>query len=143
MRSGQAGADAFLDGEGRLCIPKDSSRMMLEDERASDSERSAALDGWVAAFEREIEQSGDFATSIAAMTAHGCFDVRAVVERWILANPTGNVTLEQMQPALQEPVPLRLVLEEAPAVDEGAALREPALDAERTSPRPEAASTPT
>jgi hypothetical protein len=47
-----------------------------------------------------------------------------------------------MQPALQEPVPLRLVLEEAPALEEGAALREPALDAERTPPRPEAASTP-
>lgn len=116
--------------------------MMLEEERAGDSERSAALDGWVAAFEREIEQSGDFAKSIAAMTAHGCFDVRAVVERWILANPTGTVPLEQMQPALQEPVPLRLVLEEAPALEEGAALREPALDAERTPPRPEAASTP-
>ena len=116
--------------------------MMLDEERAGDSERSAALDGWVAAFEREIEQSGDFAKSIAAMTAHGCFDVRAVVERWILANPTGTVPLEQMQPALQEPVPLRLVLEEALPLEEGAAQREPALDAERASPRPEAASTP-
>src|SRR5258705_7150157 len=132
----------LLDGEGRLCIPKDPSRMTLEEERPGDSERSAALDGWVAAFEREIEQSGDFAKSIAAMTAHGCFDVRAVVERWILANPTGTAPLEQMQPALQEPVPLRLVLEEAPALEEGAALREPPLAPERAAPRPGAASTP-
>jgi hypothetical protein len=116
--------------------------MTFEGEPAGDIERSAALDGWVAAFDREMEQSGDFATSVAAMTAHGCFDVRAVVERWILANPTGNVTLAQLQPALQEPVPLRPVLEETPALDEAAAAREPALDAGPTSPRPEAASSP-
>lgn len=131
-----------LDGEGRLCIPKDAGRMTFEEEPAGVSERSAALAGWVAAFDREMEQGGDFATSIAAMTAHGCFDVRAVVERWILANPTGNVTLAQVQPALQEPVPLRLVLEETPALEEAAAPREPALDAARTSPGPEAASSP-
>jgi hypothetical protein len=127
-----------LDDEERLCIPKDAFRMMLEDEPAGDSERSAALDGWVAAFEREIEQSGDFAKSIAAIKAHGCFDVRAVVERWILANPTGNVTRAQVQPAPQEPV-LRLVPEEAPALEEAAAPPEPVVNA---SPRPEAASSP-
>ena len=111
--------------------------MTFEEEPMGESERSAALDGWVAAFDREMEQSGDFATSIAAMTAHGCFDVRAVVERWVLANPTGSVTLAQLQPALQEPVP-----EETPALEEVAAPREPALGAEQTSPRPEAASSP-
>ena len=67
---------------------------------------SAALDGWVAAFEREMEQTGYFATSVGAMTAHGCFDVQAVVERWILANPTRTMTLAQVQPALRE-TPLR------------------------------------
>jgi hypothetical protein len=133
------GADAF-DGEGRLCIPKDASRMTFEAEPAGDSERSAALDGWVVAFDREMEQSGDFAMSIAAIAAHGCFDVRAVAERWTLANPTG--TLAQLQPAPQEPVPLQPVLEETPALEEAAAPREPTLDAERTSPRPEAASSP-
>jgi hypothetical protein len=116
--------------------------MTLAEAAAGDSERSAALDGWVVAFDREMEQSGDFATSVAAMTAHGCFDVRAVVERWILANPTGDASLAQVQPARQEPVPLRLVLEEAPALEEAASSREPALDAERTSPGPEAASSP-
>jgi hypothetical protein len=116
--------------------------MTLAEAAAGDSERSAALDGWVVAFDREMEQSGDFATSVAAMTAHGCFDVRAVVERWILANPTGDATLAHVQPARQEAVPLRLVLEEAPALEEAASSREPPLDAERTSPRPEAASSP-
>jgi hypothetical protein len=134
----------LVDCEGRLCIAKDASRMTLEEASAGDNERSAAIDGWVAAFDREMEQSGDFATSIAAMTAHGCFDVRAVVERWTLAHPTGSVTLAQVQPALQlqEPVPLRLVVEETPELEEAAAPPEPALGAERTSPRPEAASTP-
>jgi hypothetical protein len=116
--------------------------MTLEEEPAGDIDRSAALDGWVAAFDREIEQSGNFATSVAAMTVHGCFDVRAVVERWILANPTGSVTVAQLQPALQEPAPLRLVLEETPVVEDAAAPPERALDAERTSPRPEVASSP-
>jgi hypothetical protein len=116
--------------------------MTFAEEPAGDSERSAALDGWVAAFDREMEQGGGFATSVAAMNAHGCFDVRAVVERWILANPTGNVTTAQVQPALQEPVPLLLVLEETPALEEAAAPREPGLDVQRTSPRPEVASSP-
>jgi len=116
--------------------------MTFEQERVGDSERSAALDGWVVAFDRELEKSGDFATSIAAMTAHGCFDVRAVVERWILANPTVNVSPPQVQPAQQEPVTLRLVPEEEPAAEEAAAPPEPAVDAERTEPRPEAASSP-
>jgi hypothetical protein len=106
--------------------------MTSEDALAGDRERSAALDGWVAAFDREMEQSGDFAKSVAAMTAHGCFDVRAVAERWILANPTGSAIVP---PALQEPV-----LEEPPALE--AARPEPAPRAERKSPRPEAGSSP-
>jgi hypothetical protein len=116
--------------------------MTFEAARVGDSERSAALDGWVAAFDREIQQNGDFATSVAAMTAHGCFDVRAVVERWMLANPTGNATVAPVQPAVKEPLPLRLVPEDAPAPEEAAAPREPAVTAERTSPRPEGVSSP-
>ena len=132
----------LLDGERRLSIPKVASRMTFEQQPAGEIDRSAALDGWVAAFDREMEQSGDFATSVAAMTAHGCFDVRAVVERWILANPTGNVTVAQLQPAVQEPAPRVLVLEEAPVVEVAAAPRERALDAVPASPRPEVASSP-
>ena len=116
--------------------------MRFEEEPAGDDERSAALDGWVAAFDREMEKCGDFATSVAAMTAHGCFDVRAVVQRWILANLPGNAIVAQPQPALQEPVPLQPVLEEAPTLEAAAAPREPAVDAEPTSPRPEAGSSP-
>jgi hypothetical protein len=115
--------------------------MTFEQEPAGDDERSAALDGWVAAFDREMVESGDFATSVAVMTTHGCFDVRAVVERWILANPSGDVTLVQMQPAYQEPVMLRLVPEEAPA-PEDAARPESAPEAERMPVLPVPASSP-
>ena len=79
--------------------------MTCAEEPAGESERSTALAGWVVAFDREMVQGGDFATSVAAMSAHGCFDVRAVAERWILANPTGTMPLVQVEPALQEPVP--------------------------------------
>ena len=82
--------------------------MTYEAEPAGDIERSAALDGWVVAFDREMEQSGDFATSVGAMTAHGCFDVRGVVERWILANPSDDVPVAQVQPVLDEPVHLHV-----------------------------------
>jgi hypothetical protein len=116
--------------------------MTFEDAPVGDSERSAALDGWVASFDRELQQCGDFATSVAAMTAHGCFDVRAVVERWILANPTGTVTPAQVQPAPQEAAPPGLVLEEPAALEVAATAPEPALDAERTSRSPETASSP-
>ena len=111
-----------------------ASGMTFEQEPVGASERSAALDGWVAAFARELEQTGDFAASVGAMTAHGCFDVHAVVERWILANPTSPVTLAQMQPALREHAPLRLVVDEDVVLDEEPALQEvlvplePALD---------------
>ena len=122
--------------------------MTLQEEAASDSERSAALDGWVAAFDREMEHGGDFTRSVAAMTAHGCFDVRAVVERWIQANPTDNMPSAQVEPARTEPVALRLVVEEAPAPEkalppeEAAAPPEPAVDAEPRSRRPETPSSP-
>jgi hypothetical protein len=109
---------------------------------AGDDARSAALDGWVAAFDREMEQSGDFTKSVAAMRAHGCFDVRAAVERWILANPHDTVTLVRPHPALQEPVPLRPVLVEVAALEEAGAPREPAVHEERTGPRPEVESSP-
>ena len=134
----------LVDGEARLRTPKDESRMTPEAASAGENERSAAIDGWVAAFDREMQQSGNFAMSIAAMTAHGCFDVRAVVERWTLAHPTGSATPAQVQPALQvqEPVPLRLVGEEPPGLEEAVPPPEPAVAAEPTSPRPEAASTP-
>jgi hypothetical protein len=132
--------------------------MTFEQEPVGASERSAALDGWVAAFARELEQTGDFAASVGAMTAHGCFDVHAVVERWILANPTSPVTLAQMQPALREHAPLRLVVDEDVVLDEEPALQEvlvplePALDVlpldvtpldvDLTSRKPGAASSP-
>jgi len=132
--------------------------MTFEQEPVGASERSAALDGWVAAFARELEQTGDFAASVGAMTAHGCFDVHAVVERWILANPTSPVTLAQMQPALREHAPLRLVVDEDVVLDEEPELQEvlvplePALDVlpldvvpldvDLTSRKPGAASSP-
>jgi hypothetical protein len=128
--------------------------MTFEEEPVGAPERSAALDGWVAAFEREMEQTGDFATSVGAMTAHGCFDVHAVVERWILANPTRTMTLAQVQPALREAAPLRLVrdeelvreeelvLEEVPTLEEVAAPLEPALDPELASRKPGVGSAP-
>lgn len=122
--------------------------MTRQEEAAGDSERSAALDGWVAAFDREMEHGGDFTRSVAAMTAHGCFDVRAVVERWIQANPTGNMPVAHVEPAQPEPVALRLVVEENPSpeaasdTEEVAALAEPAVEAEPGSRRPETASSP-
>ena len=135
-----------------------ASGMTFEQEPVGASERSAALDGWVAAFARELEQTGDFAASVGAMTAHGCFDVHAVVERWILANPTSPVTLAQMQPALREHAPLRLVVDEDVVFDEEPALQEvlvplepaldvlpldvPPLDVDLTSRKPGAASSP-
>ena len=92
--------------------------MTSEAEPAGEIERSAALDGWVVAFDREMEQSGDFAASVGAMTAHGCFDVRGVVERWILANPSDDAPVAQVQPAVEEPVQLHVVPEEAPVIEE-------------------------
>jgi len=130
----------LVDVTEEAAIPDVASSMTFEEEPMGDGERSAALDGWVAAFDREMEQTGDFAKSTAAMNAHGCFDVRAVVERWILANPTGSVATPPL-PALPEPLPLRLVPEVAPGPEDADA-PEPALVERRASPRPDAGSTP-
>jgi hypothetical protein len=111
-------------------------------EPAGEIELSAALDGWVVAFDREMEQTGDFATSVGAMTAHGCFDVRGVVERWILANPTDTVTVAEVPPAPAEPAVLQLVPDEVPTLDESGESPEPARVEEPMSPRPAAGSSP-
>ena len=142
--------------------------MTFKEVPAGESERNVALDGWVAAFDREMEQSGDIAASTAAVAAHGCFDVRAVVERWILTNPTAGAALAQVQPAPQEPTAPRLlkeapapvlvleeipviVLEEAPPavvsevappVSDAGEERTPSADEELTSRRPAAESSP-
>src|SRR3954454_18972509 len=78
-------------------------RTVDDDAALAEGELSAALDGWVAAFDREMEQTGDFAMSVGAMTAHGCFDVRTVVERWVLTNPMSDVIFMKSQPAEQDP----------------------------------------
>jgi hypothetical protein len=109
-----------------------------DDAALAEGELSAALDGWVAAFDREMEQTGDFAMSVGAMTAHGCFDVRTVVERWVVANPIGDVIFMKPQPALQEPELLELPQPEpevSPEPEEALTPPEPAWEAQRTSPR--------
>ena len=45
-------------------------------------------------------------------------------------------------PPLEEPAPLQLVPEQTPVVEAAAAPRAPAPEAERTSPRPDASSSP-
>ena len=129
-----------LDVNDDAASPDDASRTTLADEHVGESERSAALDGWVAAFDREME-NGDFAASVAAMTAHGCFDVRAVAERWMLANPSGDTALVQVQPALPEPE-LEPVPEEIQAPAEVVERRMPALEGEPPLSRRQAAATP-
>ena len=120
---------------------------MDDDSGLVEGELSVALDGWVAAFDREMEQTGDFAMSVGAMTAHGCFDVRTVVERWVLTNPMSDVIFMKPQPASQEPELLEIEIELAPelapepeaAPEPGESLAspepEPAWDEQRTSPR--------
>jgi hypothetical protein len=109
---------------------------------ACELELSAAVDGWVAAFDRQIEENGDFATAVAAMKADGCFDVRAVVERWVITNPTGAAPVAQVPPAPQELESLQPVLEERPDVGEAAAAPDPAAAPERISLRPQGAAAP-
>ena len=46
--------------------------MTFKEVPAGESERNVALDGWVAAFDREMEQSGDIAASTAAVDASTC-----------------------------------------------------------------------
>jgi hypothetical protein len=78
--------------------------MIFDDESQRDRERSEAIEAWVAAFGREMAQTGDLAAAVATMSAHGCFDLRAVVERWVMSNPTGDVVVAYARPVLQEPV---------------------------------------
>lgn len=78
--------------------------MILHDESQQDRERAEAIEAWVAAFGRELAQTGDFAAAVATMAAHGCFDLRAVVERWVMSNPTGDVVVAYARPVVQEPV---------------------------------------
>ena len=132
---------SVLYGERRLCVPRGASRVTYAAEPAGEIERSAALDGWVVAFDREMEQSGDFAASVGAMTAHGCFDVRGVVERWILANPSDDVPVAEVQPVQEEPVHLHVVPEEA-AVVEAVAAPKPEPGEEPARARPQAGSSP-
>jgi hypothetical protein len=113
-------------------------REIVADEPGAGGKLAAALEGWVAAFDRAIEESGDFAASVATMTADGCFDVRAVVERWVLANPSGTATVVQQPPAAPEPiVPAEPVPE--PALERGP---ERVADEVRAAPRPDADSSP-
>jgi hypothetical protein len=116
--------------------------MTFEEEPAGEDERAAAIAGWVVAFDREMEQTGDFAASVAVMTVHGCFDVRAVVERWILANPTGDAIAPQPCPAPQVAEAQQPVAEDVPALAEAVATPEPSWEALRTKPRLEPASSP-
>lgn len=98
--------------------------MVVDDEPQGGPERSAAVDAWVTAFAREIAQNGDFAASVAAISAHGCFDVRAVAERWILANPAGTLVVAPPSVAAER-APLQSVPPEAPPLEEAPAPQEP------------------
>jgi hypothetical protein len=110
--------------------------MIFEDASQIELERAAALEAWAAAFDREMVQSGDFAGTVAVMSANGCFDVRGVVERWILTNPTEPLIVPPPPADPWESVPPQAELEEAPALEEVAPPREPASDAEPTPLRP-------
>jgi hypothetical protein len=113
--------------------------MALEDVPLHDRERSAAVDAWVAAFDSAMAQSGDFAASVRTMSEDGCFDVRAVVERWLLANPTAGAASPRPQLLPEEPVRLQAVLREAPPLEEPGAPEQPASaarDVEAASPAP-------
>jgi hypothetical protein len=116
----------------------------LEAEVPSEEGRSAALDGWVAAFDRELAQGRGFAACVAAITAHGCFDVRSVVERWVLANPSDGVAAQPQQPAPapSEPDPPRLELVPVPELVEADADDVPVADGERAPLMPVASASP-
>jgi hypothetical protein len=119
--------------------------MTLAAQSPGDSERSDALDGWVAAFDRELEQGLGFAACVAAITAHGCFDVRATVERWVLANPSDGAAAPAPQSLPQAPDSPRLELviaAEGATDDESDAHQTPAPDREHAPLRPVAGSSP-
>jgi hypothetical protein len=91
---------------------------MSADDDPQKDERATAVEAWVASFDHELEQSGNFAAAVAAMAAHGCFDVRAVVERWILANPTAAAPVMRPRLVPEEPRRLLPLLEEEFAPEE-------------------------
>jgi hypothetical protein len=124
-----------------------ASRQTLAERPSPDDGRSSALDGWVAAFGREMEESGDFASSIAVIAAHGCFDVRAVAERWMMVQGTGTPFIAPVQsepagPTSVEPAPAEPELAEAAELEAPSPLPAPPEDEERTSRAPGAASSP-
>ena len=92
--------------------------MIFEDTSQIDQERTAALEAWAAAFDREMVQSGDFAGTVAVMSANGCFDVRGVVERWILTNPTDALIVAPPAADSWETVLPQAAFEEAPELEE-------------------------
>ncbi len=106
--------------------------MIFEDTSQIDQERAAALEAWAAAFDREMVQSGDFAGTVAVMSANGCFDVRGVVERWILTNPTGALIVAAPAADPWETVLPQAAFEEAPELEEVPSDREPESDSEPT-----------
>src|SRR3954453_16043131 len=142
MRAAGAAPITHLDGNEQLCVPRGGSHVTYGAEPAGEIEVSAALDGWVVAFDREMEQNGDFATSVAAMTAHGCFDVRGVVERWILANPSDARTVTPLPAVPAEPEPPEAPPQDVPALEEPETPPGPLPDQQPMSPRPEAGSSP-
>jgi hypothetical protein len=93
---------------------------MSADAESQQHERATAIEAWVASFQHELDQSGNFAAAVAAMAAHGCFDVRAVVERCVLANATAEAPVARPRLLPEEPVRLlpdlheEIVLQEAP-----------------------------
>ena len=106
--------------------------MIFEDTSQIDQERAAALEAWAAAFDREMVQSGDFAGTVAVMSANGCFDVRGVVERWILTNPTGALIVAPPAADSWETVLPQAAFAEAPELEEVPSDREPESDSEPT-----------
>jgi hypothetical protein len=110
---------------------------MSADHDPQQEERATAVEAWVASFEHELEQSGNFAATVAAMAAHGCFDVRAVVERWVLANPTADAPAAGPRLVPEEPGKLQAVLQEELVLEEVVELPEAAVRLE-----PAAAETP-
>jgi hypothetical protein len=90
---------------------------MSADDDPQQHERATAVEAWVASFEHELEQSGNFAASVAAMAAHGCFDVHAVVERWILANPTVEAPVARPRLVPEEPGRPVAVLDDEPVLE--------------------------
>ena len=132
MRCGTGAADSSPEGQSDVAhrdFRKVQSRM--HDESQGDRERSEAVEAWVAAFDDEMEASGNFAAAVAVMAEHGCFDVRAVVESWVLANPlaaSGGPRLLPEEPPLLHAVELESLTfdEPVPELDAEAAEEIPA-----------------